>query len=48
MQADSAAPSIIQAKLGYESLATTGCYLAALTRADNPHVDALARALGIG
>ena len=47
MQADGAAPSVIQAKLGHESLATTGRYLAALTRADNPHADALARALGI-
>ena len=47
MQADGAAPSLIQAKLGHESLATTGRYLAALTRADNPHADALSRALGI-
>jgi len=47
MQADGAAPSVIQAKLGHESLATTGRYLAALTRADNPHADALARSLGI-
>jgi len=47
MQADGAASSVIQAKLGHESLVTTGRYLAALTRADDPHADALARALGI-
>ena len=47
MQADGAAPSVIQAKLGHESLATTGRYLAALTRAENPHADSLARALGV-
>jgi len=47
MQAVGAPPSVIQAKLGHESLATTGRYLAALTRADNPHADALAKALGI-
>ena len=47
MQTDGAVPSVIPAKLGHESLATTGRYLAALTRADNPHADALARSLGI-
>ena len=47
MQTVGAPPSVIQAKLGHESLATTGRYLAALTRAENPHADALAKALGI-
>jgi integrase len=34
--------SEIQARLGHESLATTGRYLAALRADENPHADALA------
>ncbi len=34
--------SEIQARLGHDSLATTGRYLAALHRADNPHTERLA------
>jgi integrase/recombinase XerD len=33
--------SDIQARLGHSSLATTGRYLAALNRANNPHAEAL-------
>jgi integrase len=39
--------SDIQARLGHESLATTGRYLAALQRSENPHADALAALFGI-
>lgn len=39
--------SDIQARLGHESLATTGRYLAALRRAENPHADELAKQFGI-
>jgi integrase len=39
--------SDIQSRLGHESLATTGRYLAALHRAENPHADDLAARLGI-
>lgn len=39
--------SDIQARLGHESLATTGRYLAALRRAENPHTDELAARLGL-
>ena len=39
--------SDIQARLGHESLATTGRYLAALRRAENPHADDLAARLGM-
>jgi site-specific recombinase XerD len=39
--------SDIQARLGHESLATTGRYLAALKRADNPYGEELAAQFGI-
>jgi len=39
--------SEIQARLGHESLATTGRYLAALKQADNKHADALATLFGL-
>ena len=39
--------SDIQARLGHESLATTGRYLASLSRADNPYADDLAEMFGI-
>lgn len=39
--------SDIQARLGHESLATTGRYLAALKRADNPYAEKLASQFGI-
>jgi site-specific recombinase XerD len=39
--------SDIQARLGHESLATTGRYLAALRRAENPHAESLAALFGI-
>jgi integrase len=39
--------SDIQARLGHESLATTGRYLAALRRDENPHADALAALFGM-
>ena len=39
--------SDIQARLGHESLATTGRYLAALRRADNPLADKLASMFGL-
>jgi integrase/recombinase XerC len=38
--------SDIQARLGHNSLATTGRYLAALRRADNLYADELARLMG--
>lgn len=38
--------SEIQARLGHESMATTGRYLAALTRAENAHAEELARRFG--
>jgi integrase/recombinase XerD len=40
--------SEIQARLGHESLATTGRYLAALRRAENPHANRLADMFGLG
>lgn len=40
--------SEIQARLGHESLATTGRYLAALRRAENPHAEQLALMFGMG
>ncbi len=43
-----AAPSEIQARLLHSSLATTSRYLQAISSSHNPHVDALAAALGIG
>ncbi len=39
--------SEIQARLGHESLATTGRYLAALRADENPHADALAALFGL-
>jgi integrase len=39
--------SEIQARLGHESLATTGRYLAALRPDENPHADALAALFGL-
>ncbi|GCE15092.1 tyrosine-type recombinase/integrase [Tengunoibacter tsumagoiensis] len=39
--------SEIQARLGHESLATTGRYLAALTQADNKYSDTLASLFGL-
>lgn len=42
-----AKPSEIQARLGHESLATTGIYLASLKRAQNKHADAVASLFGI-
>lgn len=39
--------SDIQARLGHESLATTGRYLAALKRADNPYAEEIADQFGI-
>jgi integrase len=39
--------SDIQARLGHESLATTGRYLAALKQADNKHADTLASLFGL-
>lgn len=40
--------SDIQARLGHESLTTTGRYLAALKRADNEYADTLANRFGLG
>jgi integrase len=39
--------SEIQARLGHDSLATTGRYLAALHRADNPHAERLVALFGL-
>jgi site-specific recombinase XerD len=47
MEDDGAKVSDIQARLGHESLATTGRYLAALRRAENEHADSLAAKLGL-
>lgn len=38
----------IQARLGHESLATTGRYLAALKQAENVHAETLASLFGFG
>jgi integrase/recombinase XerC len=46
MEAAGAKVSDIQARLGHESLATTGRYLAALKQAENAHADALAERFG--
>jgi integrase len=48
MEAAGAKVSDIQARLGHESLATTGRYLAALKSAENAHGDALAARFGFG
>lgn len=47
MEAAGASVSEIQARLGHESLATTGRYLARLKQADNKHAETLAAMLGI-
>lgn len=47
MEKAGAAASEIQSRLGHESLATTGRYLAALKRSDNPYADKLAKMMGI-
>ncbi|MEI7769504.1 MAG: tyrosine-type recombinase/integrase [Chloroflexales bacterium] len=43
MERAGATVSMIQARLGHRNLATTGRYLTQLSRAENAHVDALAR-----
>jgi len=48
MEEAGAKVSDIQARLGHESLATTGRYLAALKAADNPHGERLAALFGLG
>lgn len=48
MEKAGAKVSDIQARLGHESLQTTGRYLAALDSAENAHADDLARMFGIG
>ncbi len=47
MEDSGAKVSEIQARLGHDSLATTGRYLAALHRADNPHADRLVSLFGL-
>lgn len=47
MEKIGASVSQIQARLGHESLATTGRYLAQLKQEENPHADRLAALLGI-
>lgn len=47
MEDAGASVSEIQSRLGHESLATTGRYLAQLKRADNRHAETLAAMLGI-
>jgi integrase/recombinase XerD len=47
MESTGAKVSDIQARLGHSSLATTGRYLAALSKADNPHIEAIAKLLGL-
>lgn len=47
METAGASVSEIQARLGHESLATTGRYLAQLRQAENKHADRLADLLGI-
>jgi site-specific recombinase XerD len=37
----------LQARLGHESLATTGIYARALSSDENPHADKIAEMLGI-
>ena len=48
MEKAGAPVSEIQSRLGHESLATTGRYLASLKRAENPYADELTKLLGIG
>ena len=47
MEKAGASPATIQARLGHESLATTGKYLHSLKRADNPYADQVGANLGI-
>lgn len=47
MEKAGASPATIQARLGHESLATTGRYLQSLNRADNPYADQVGANLGI-
>ncbi len=47
MEEAGASAATIQARLGHESLATTGRYLAQLKRAENPYADKLAAHIGI-
>jgi len=47
MEDSGAKVSEIQARLGHDSLATTGRYLAALHRAENPHADRLVSLFGL-
>jgi len=47
MEEEGAKVSDIQARLGHESLATTGRYLAVLGQAENKHADAISKAFGL-
>ena len=47
MEDSGAKVSVIQARLGHTSLATTGRYLAALRQAENEHAEALSTLFGI-
>ncbi len=47
MEEEGAKVSDIQARLGHESLATTGRYLSALKQAENKHADAISKAFGL-
>lgn len=47
MEKAGASAATIQARLGHESLATTGRYLAQLSQAENPYADKVAADLGI-
>jgi integrase len=47
MEASGAKVSDIQARLGHESLATTGRYLTALKRASNPYAERLEELFGV-
>jgi integrase len=47
MEEEGAKVSDIQARLGHESLATTGRYLSVLKQAENEHADAISKAFGL-
>ncbi len=47
MERAGASASVIQARLGHESLATTGKYLASLSQAENKYGDTIAAMIGI-